>query len=563
MKKQTFKTKHHSHWVVSLLLLLLGGFCSNSIAQSNLIPNPDFEEYFDCIYEEEEDIKNVIPDWSAIHTSPRYRNNICFDNPASTYFQDSFYCQSVFGQGHILTILNPRAMGTPNIRHYLQTRLIDTLFPGRDYFISYFLTIPFPEENALSHYGIHFNNSFVEEDVTGGLPFINILLDPQIEIDTVPYLPYCQWTKFSHCFNVDSICTVMVVGVFAENEEILNTENISNSHTYVAYDNYFLAEIEEEIIIEDHPDTICVGDCITLSTNHSLIEGSFEWILPGSDIGNSQDSIVTVCYQTEGIFDIAVSAEHCTGRYDSLYSDALTVVAGISYSVPDSSICAGEEIILSVPNAYSVTWHDLSTSSSITLSDADTYTYEISNGHCSIVDSFSITYHTSPSLQLVEIFACVGDSTTYIDQTYSLPGMYQDTIMDMQGCDSIYFDIVFDYFEAEAIANESPYAFCTGQSVSVDLMSSSDYAISWTDGASTMPRVFDQAGTYHYQYTDDNLCLYSDSILINALDTPSIMTMDLLDIWFDGSVDIPVQYDGNIASYLWSDASPLSCADCP
>jgi len=88
----------------------------------------------------------------------------------------------------------------------------------------------------------------------------------------------------------------MTVGVFAQNEEILNVENIKSTHTAIAYDNYFLAEIEQELALDtSYQDTICVGDCITLSTNHSLIDGDFIWQLPGSDILSSTDSVVTVC----------------------------------------------------------------------------------------------------------------------------------------------------------------------------------------------------------------------------------------------------------------------------
>jgi len=73
-------------------------------------------------------------------------------------------------------------------REYLQTRLIDTLHQGKPYFISYYLSISPPEQVALSHYGINFSDVFIDEDVTPGLPYEQIYLDPTIEIDTVPNL---------------------------------------------------------------------------------------------------------------------------------------------------------------------------------------------------------------------------------------------------------------------------------------------------------------------------------------------------------------------------------------
>jgi len=54
----------------------------------------------------------------------------------------------------VVGLINPKPEGTPFIREYLQTRLIDTLHQGKPYFISYYLSISPPEQVALSHYGI-------------------------------------------------------------------------------------------------------------------------------------------------------------------------------------------------------------------------------------------------------------------------------------------------------------------------------------------------------------------------------------------------------------------------
>ena len=548
---------------ISLLFSLL--LPTRSKAQQNLITNPDFEEYYDCDYEYyQDDIKTVIPGWSAIHNSPRYFNNICYNEPTSTYYQIDDYCPAQFGLGYVVGLINPKPEGTPFIREYLQTRLIDTLHQGKPYFISYYLSISPPEQVALSHYGINFSDVFIDEDVTPGLPYEQIYLDPTIEIDTVPNLNYCEWSRFTHCFIPDQNYTVMTVGVFAQNEEILNVENIKSTHTAIAYDNYFLAEIEQELALDtSYQDTICVGDCITLSTNHSLIDGDFIWQLPGSDILSSTDSVVTVCYQSEGVYDVAIDVTHCIGSYSNSFAEAITVIAPPTWTPPsDTIICAGDELLISIPSIYNVTLNgEQVLENNITLEEEGDYIFNISNGYCEDQYYTNISFINTPTFQLAEVYSCKEDITSFLNVQYDTPGIYYDTLQNAVGCDSIYFEINYQYFETSSPLVDGSLSYCPGTQTVIGINTNS--TVLWNDGTDYNPKIFDTAGTYSFSFTDSNLCLVSDSITITEYNSPTVVAGDLIDIWYYEGIELPVTYDGEISTYIWNNSDALDCDDCP
>ena len=61
-----------------LLTLLLCLFATLLSAQENLIPNPDFEEFYSCDYDIlATTLSQQIPHWSHRESTPRYFNTQC------------------------------------------------------------------------------------------------------------------------------------------------------------------------------------------------------------------------------------------------------------------------------------------------------------------------------------------------------------------------------------------------------------------------------------------------------------------------------------------------------
>ncbi|HCX21072.1 MAG: hypothetical protein CMB80_20250 [Flammeovirgaceae bacterium] len=81
---------------------------------------------------------------------------------------------------------------------------------------------------------------------------------------------------------------------------------------------------------------------------------------------------------------------------------------------PDKLLCFGEEVILDVGNAgASYVWSNGSTSQTITVTEAGTYTVEVSNGSCTSVDSVKVSYRSDPSVAFSYTGSCSGSSTSF------------------------------------------------------------------------------------------------------------------------------------------------------
>lgn len=94
----------------------------------------------------------------------------------------------------------------------------------------------------------------------------------------------------------------------------------------MAYDAFYLIEITDSVELQVERDTICVGDCVTFSTTHSRIPGSFTWSFPGGIPSSGTDSVMRVCYTQPGVYAVSVEAEHCAGSFRSEFLQAVVVV---------------------------------------------------------------------------------------------------------------------------------------------------------------------------------------------------------------------------------------------
>ncbi len=548
---------------IFILVLFIGqSFCL--FGQDNLIPNPSFESFYDCDYDlYAADIKTVIHDWTARSTSPRYFNLICTDDPLSDYYIDYSFCNPQDGNGYVATVLDPWI--NSNIydhREYLQVNLLDTLHAGIPYLLSYYLTIPFDDETPLSHYGVYFSDEFVEEDVIPGIPFEAIILDAQIELDTIPDLSFGVWKKFIHCYIPTEDHTVMTVGVFEEAENILGLENITFSHTFVAYDNFFLAEIPDSLSLTIPNDTICVMSCFELSCNHSGFEPEISWVLPGSDILTSSDPTLTVCYDTPGTYDINVDVSHCGGSFTETFTNAITVLPAIDHSpISDFSACIEDLVAIELPSEFSVVWNDNSSLNTQYLDSAGQYHYSLSDGFCEFRDTFIFSYDIIPTLNYIEFFSCPNDSLLY-DETYlTSVGTYYDTLHSNSGCDSIYNEILYTYFDDNLIY-QNDNIICQGEQIEVTIEGDVESVI-WEDDTIQNSRIFDSAESIGISITSQNGCLYSDTITISVLEPPTVVGNNLENIWYSNTLYLEPVYSASVVSYTWSHSQYLSCSDCP
>ena len=190
-----------------LIVILIIATTEKLSAQENLISNPSFEEYITCDYDVTNMlIQDVVPGWTfKKNFSPRYLSTICIE--------EGDFATPKFGNAYVASHISAHDSDTSGwaAREYLQAKLLQPIEPAKDYYISYYMNLPWEGDGALSHFGVHFTNEWWEGPRASYLSRYSILLDPQLEIDTILNLQRGSWTKVEHCFQVDSIFEVMVV----------------------------------------------------------------------------------------------------------------------------------------------------------------------------------------------------------------------------------------------------------------------------------------------------------------------------------------------------------------
>lgn len=231
--------------------------------------------------------------------------------------------------------------------------------------------------------------------------------------------------------------------------------------------------------------------------------------------------------------------------------------------VQDSLVCYEDIWSVSIATTDQIVWDDNSELPSRTLTEAGQYSYRLRNSYgCSAYDTFYLTYTAAPTLSEVAHEICPGDSVLVHGNYYDAMGQYRDTIYSALGCDSIHYELSLRHYEAQAISIDAPEQICEGEEASIDI-SSSHSMILWNGESLTFPITIDQSGPYNISGIDSNGCEQelTWSLLIHP--NPEITTQDLLDTIYASDIQLPVSYEGNIATYAWSPASALECSDCP
>ncbi|MEE9372040.1 MAG: hypothetical protein V3V00_03210 [Saprospiraceae bacterium] len=232
--------------------------------------------------------------------------------------------------------------------------------------------------------------------------------------------------------------------------------------------------------------------------------------------------------------------------------------------VQDYKLCHDEDIAIDLSSiTESIEWWDGIEDKERTFDQSGIYFYKANNIFgCTTSDTFEIFKLTPPETKPIEAKVCEGEEFTYMDQTYDLAGVYHDTLQSSLGCDSIIYDIDFDYYDRIPIELEGILGYCEEETTLVEVVS--EHISITIDGEDASAEILiNQAGNYTIAGYDINGCYEELDIIVESFTLPMIWTEDLLDTVFSIDLMMPVDYDGNIVSYLWTPHLGLNCGDCP
>ncbi|QQR98336.1 MAG: gliding motility-associated C-terminal domain-containing protein [Sphingobacteriales bacterium] len=272
--------------------------------------------------------------------------------------------------------------------------------------------------------------------------------------------------------------------------------------------------------------TICNGATITLDATNS--GATYEW--------NTGAETATINVSTEGTYSVVVTLDGCTAT-DSKFIDVLDAPSAFNLG-NDTAYCGAFSRVLTISTGESATWSTTETGTSITITEAGTYSATVSNQCGEQQSRVTISQKTVPTVDLrADTTICNGASitldATYPDATYewnteaetatidvSTEGTYS-VVVTLDGCtatDSRFIDVL-----------DAPSAFTLGDDTtycgvfSRVLTTSTGESATWSTGQTGTSITVTEAGTY--TATVSNQCGQEQSnvtITQNQLPTVSL-----------------------------------------
>jgi hypothetical protein len=170
-------------------------------------------------------------------------------------------------------------------------------------------------------------------------------------------------------------------------------------------------------LVANGPTSFCEGDSVVLNSSITDTSLTYQWFRNNLPIANATSPQFTA--DSSGIYKVAVSDTSCTA-----FSAPQEVIAGSSYTESMAmSFCDNDSIILD----------------SIVISAPGSYTVNYLTGiGCDSTVTYQVTQNAKDS-SFVSASICSGSSYQFGSQQLTQSGLYQDTLSNMESCDSVVY----------------------------------------------------------------------------------------------------------------------------
>lgn len=119
-----------------VLILILFFIIKLGKAQPNLVPNPSFEDKFTCI-----NTSLLLQDYIYYWNGGRGYFNNCFSSTSGADVPNNQFGNQTPKTGNAYCGIYTYLKNSYAIRHYIQTRLIDTLVQGKNYRVAFYVSL--------------------------------------------------------------------------------------------------------------------------------------------------------------------------------------------------------------------------------------------------------------------------------------------------------------------------------------------------------------------------------------------------------------------------------------
>jgi gliding motility-associated-like protein len=147
--------------------------------------------------------------------------------------------------------------------------------------------------------------------------------------------------------------------------------------------------------------TICPGQTATLTASGAT---SYTWT-PGNVTGST--------YTFAPVSNTTVSLVGANSTCTATANASITIGTGISISVNNPTICAGQTVSLIANGASSYTWDTGANTNSISVNPTGTQVYTVSgtSGSCAGINTATVTVVSQPTISVPAASVCSGNST--------------------------------------------------------------------------------------------------------------------------------------------------------
>lgn len=166
------------------------------------------------------------------------------------------------------------------------------------------------------------------------------------------------------------------------------------------------------------PITACTPSIITLTATASGTTGTYLWST------TSTASSITV--STSGTYVVTYTDPGGCTAVDS-QTVAINTTPDIIITTPDSTVCAGQTITLTVGGTLaggSIMWSTAATGTSINVTSGTTYSVTVNNAGCTDTDNITVTFNALPTVNISGLLESCANVPITLTATGSTTGTY-------------------------------------------------------------------------------------------------------------------------------------------
>jgi len=281
-----------------------------------------------------------------------------------------------------------------------------------------------------------------------------------------------------------------------------------------------------------------ISSCDSVIITNLFIETVIE-VFPAITICNGDSTFAGGAWQTQaGTF---VDSFIATGGCDSVVTTSITV-ADTFYTVSTFTLCEGDSFFAG--GAWQTT--------------AGQYVDRfLSNSGCDSTEVYVLSFDTIPRSSSSEII-CDGDSLFLENDWQTTSGVYTDTFLSSNGCDSIHTTTL----TVNQIAASGFDATLCEDATTTLSVSGSYFSYLWNPGGETSAVITTGAGDYVLTVGDADGCSDTAAFRVSESLVSIFATPNDTTILQGASVIISILGGNSQLNYSWTPSTNLTCTDC-